>query len=104
LSRIYARGGLDYGVDLRDFVSLGDNGVEVDKSRLQDAIDSRDVTEDDVNKWIEKLSNQYATSQDYLKGLRDTLDSIEELEKQGKQSYTELRDMAKEAIVSSLQK
>jgi hypothetical protein len=69
---------------------------------LQDAIDSGKVKEEDANEWIEKLTKQYATSQEHLQGLRDTLANIEELEQEGKDAYTELRDMAKEAILDSL--
>lgn len=103
LAKIYARGGLDYGVDLRKFVTLGENGVNVDETELQKAIDSKEISEEDATEWLEKLNNQYATSQDQLQGLRDTLDNIEALEQQGRDAYFELRDMAKEAIVASLQ-
>jgi polyhydroxyalkanoate synthesis regulator phasin len=70
---------------------------------LQDAINSGKVSEEDANKWIESLSKQYETSQGHLDSLRETLSNIEELEAEGKEAYTELRDMAKEAILNSLQ-
>jgi hypothetical protein len=35
--------------------------------------------------------------------MRDSLDNLEELESQGRDAYYELRDMAKEAILASLQ-
>ena len=103
LAKIYAQGGTEYGVDLRDFVTLGSNGVNVDQSRLQEAIDSGKISEEDASEWLEKLNDQYATSQDQLQGLRDTLDSIEELEQQGEDAFYELRDMAKDTILSALQ-
>lgn len=103
LAKLYAQGGTEYGVDLRDFVSLGSNGVNVDQSRLQEAIDSGKISEEDASEWLEKLNDQYATSQDQLQGLRDTLDSIEELEQQGEDAFYELRDMAKDTILGALQ-
>jgi hypothetical protein len=44
---------LNYGVDLTKFVSLGENGINVDQTRLQEAIDSGQVSEEDANSWIE---------------------------------------------------
>jgi hypothetical protein len=35
---------LNYGVDLRQAVTLGENGVDVDKSRLQEFIDSGKIS------------------------------------------------------------
>lgn len=103
LAKIYASGATDYKVDLTEFVKLGNEGVDIDKSRLQDAIKSGKISEDEASKWLEKLNNQYSTSQNQLEGLRNTLESIEELEQQGKDAYYELRNMAKEAILDSLQ-
>ena len=104
IAKIYAQGGLDYKIDLRKFVELSEYGIKVDESRLQDAIDSKDITSDDANKWLEQLNNQYSTSQEQLEGLRNTLDKIEELESRGSDAYYELRSLAKEAILDSLQK
>lgn len=104
LAKIYAQGGLNYKIDLRDFVELGDNGINVDETRLQDAIDAGKITEDEASEWLEKLNEQYTNSQDQLQGLRDTLDNIEELEQQGEDAYYELRNMVKETILDTLQK
>lgn len=103
ISRIYAQGGLNYGVDLREAVTLGEDGINVDKTRLHEFIDSGKVSEDDANEWISNLSKQYETSHEQLEGLRSTLEGIEELEQQGRDAYYQLRDMAKETIVASLQ-
>lgn len=104
IAKLYAQGGLNYSVDMRDFVKLGNNGVEVDRMALQDAIDSGKVSEEDATSWIDSLTEQYATSQEQIEGLQSTLDNIEELEQQGREAYYELRNMAKEAILDSLQK
>lgn len=104
IAKIYARGGLDYGTDLREFVKLGANGVEVDEFELQKAIMGGKVSEDDANEWIEQLTEQYSTSEEQLQGLRDTVDAIKELEQQGRDTYYELRDMAKEAVLDKMQK
>lgn len=104
LAKIYAQGGLNYKIDLRDFVELGDNGINVDETRLQDAINAGKITDDEANEWLEKLNEQYTNSQDQLQGLRDTLDNIEELEQQGEDAYYELRNMVKETILDTLQK
>jgi polyhydroxyalkanoate synthesis regulator phasin len=95
---------LNYGVDLTQAVKLGANGVQIDNNELQALINSGKVSEDDATEWIDKLTDQYKTSEDQLKGLRETLDNIEELEAEGKEAFYDLRDMAKEAILSSLQK
>ena len=104
LAKIYAQGGLNYKIDLRDFVELGDNGINVDETRLQDAINIGEITKDEASEWLEKLNEQYTNSQDQLQGLRDTLDNIEELEQQGEDAYYELRNMVKETILDTLQK
>ena len=104
LAKTIAQGGTEYGTDLTKFVQFGENGVEVDSSRLQDAVDSGKVSQDDVDAWLEKVNEQYANQQDSLSGLQNTLDNIEVLEQEGQDAYYELRDMAKEAILSSLQK
>lgn len=103
IAKIYAQGGLNYKIDLRDFVQLGTNGINVDEARLQDAIDSGKISEDEANDWLEKLNNQYATSQEQIEGLRTTLENIEELEQQGEDAFYELRSMAKEAILGAMQ-
>lgn len=103
LAKIYAQGGLNYKVDLREFVQLGTDGVKVDNIKLQDAIDSGKVSEDEANEWLEKINNQYATSQEQIDGLRNTLENIEELEQQGEDAFYELRSMAKDTILVAMQ-
>jgi ABC-type transporter Mla subunit MlaD len=104
ISKIYAQGALNYGVDLTEAVKLGDYGVEVDESRLQEFIDTGRISQEDADKWLKQLQDQYKTSQSQLDNLRKTLDNIEELEKQGQDAYYELRDMAKEAVLNQMQK
>ena len=103
IAKIYAQGGLNYGVDLRKAVALDANGIQVDKSKLQEFINSGAVSEEDASEWLEKLNDQYKVSQDQLDGLRKTLENIEELEQQGQDAFYDLRDMAKEAILSNLE-
>ena len=103
LARIYASGGTDYKTDLTDYVTLGQHGVEVDDSRLQQAINAGDVTKEDVDEWLGRINEQYSVQSDSLQGMRDSLDAIEELEEQGREAYYELRDMAKEAVVAALE-
>ena len=104
LAKIYAQGKTEYGMDLTKLVTLGKDGVNVDDIALQQAIDSGKIKEDDANKWVDSLKGQYETSQEQIEGLQNTLDSIEELEQQGKDAYYELRNMAKEAVLGQMQK
>jgi hypothetical protein len=80
ISKIYAQGALNYGTDLTEAVKLGDYGVEVDESKLQEFINTGRISQEDADKWLKQLQDQYKTSQNQLDGLRKTLDSIEELE------------------------
>ena len=104
IARIYAQGMTEYSVDLTQFVKLGENGIDIDRTNLDEAIASGKISEEDAEKWLEKLSNQYKTSQEYLDGLKTTLENVEALEQQGKDSYRQLRDMVKETISTKLTK
>lgn len=104
LAKIYAQGKTNYGIDLTKMVTLGENGIDVDSMALQEAIDSKKISQEDADKWIDSLKGQYETSQEQIEGLQNTLDSIEELEQQGKDAYYELRNMAKEAVLGQMQK
>ena len=106
LSTEYARGAnIVKDLDLRKYVTFNDDG-SINEDRWQELIDSGKLQGDDLkaaNEWLQSLNTQYDNSQDALSGLQDTLSEIEALEQEGKDAYYELRDMAKEAILASLQ-
>jgi septation ring formation regulator EzrA len=97
------------GYDLSMFMSINEDGSlstinENTGLGIQDLYGS--IKDDSVREKIEKLIEDYTSewsdSQDKLEGLRDTIDDIEDLEKDGQEAFYELRDMAKEAILDSL--
>ena len=101
----YAAGKFDYGnVDLTKFVTLGENGIDVDQSGISEAVRSGEVSQDSIDKFITSLQEEYDIQNDSLENLRNTVDNIKELEYESKEAYYELRDMAKNAILDSLQK
>jgi restriction endonuclease S subunit len=53
---------LNYGTDLRQFVKLGEYGIDVDNTELQKAINAGLVSQDEADDWIESLSEQYEIS------------------------------------------
>ena len=103
LAKIYAQGAINYKVDLTDFVKLGDNGLEIDSMSLQDAINTKKVTQDEADKWIKSLQAQYDKSQEALEGAREALENIEKLEDQSHEAYMEITDLVEDTITKQLQ-
>lgn len=104
LAKAYAQGGTNYSVDLREAVTLGNYGVEVDSTRLAEYVASGKISQDEADNYISQLNEQYKASSDALSGMRDSLESIKELQEQSEQAYDDLWNSAKEAIIGTLQK
>ena len=103
LAKIYTSGGYDYKADLREAISLDKYGVNIDRVKLADYVAEGKVTWDEIDAYIKKLTDEYNTSQGYIKEMQSDLDSIEELESQGQNAYYELRDAIKETILTTLE-
>ena len=111
MNKIYAQG-MDTskfgGYDLSDFTSLSETG-ELQLYNTETGLDinsllkTNPALEEGIQEWIDNYNDKFDISQEALNGMRDSLDTLEELESQGKDAYYELRDMAKEAILASLQ-
>ena len=103
ISTVYAQGGIDYAVDLREAVTLGATGIDVDNSKIQEFISAGKITQEDADKWLDSLNEEYGNANKALEGMRESVDNIEQLEKDGEEVLYDLRNMAKEAILASLQ-
>ena len=103
LAKVYAQGGIKYKADLRNYLTIGADGIDIDTIGLQEAIDSGKVKQEEADEWVKSLEDTYKDMQEQLEGLQSSLDAIEQLEEEAKQSYYDLRDMAKEAVLHKMQ-
>lgn len=100
------------GYDLSKYMSINEDGslnTSVGESGLgvQDLLvdlGGNNEAKDAVKELINSYNAEYDTQQESLQGLKDVIDGIEDLEQATEESYQELRDMAKDTIVNSIQK
>lgn len=100
------------GYDLSKYMSINEDGslnTSVGESGLgvQDLLNilgGNNEAKDAVKELIDSYNTEYDTQQESLQGLKDVIDGIKGLEQATEESYQELRDMAKDAIVNSIQK
>jgi hypothetical protein len=48
---------------LRQAVTLGENGINIDKTRIDEFIAAGQISQKDADEWIDKLTEQYKTSE-----------------------------------------
>jgi hypothetical protein len=103
LSTVYAQGKSNFKKDLTEAVTIGEYGINVDQSKIAEYVKSGEVSQEDADKWLAALQEEYDNQSKALEGLRESVDNIQELEKRGRTEYYELRDMVKETLVDKLQ-
>ena len=98
------------GYDLSQFLSVREDG-SLDTSvgaSGQGVWDLYKLVGENEKKAIEELIENYneewTSQQDNITNLQNTLDDIRSLEQEGRDTYYELRDMAKESILNAMQK
>ena len=103
IEQIYARGFGNGNINWADYVKLGETGIDWERSNI-DALRQLVGDDKELETWLTDLEDQYKVSNSYIKDLQQTVDDIEELERQGEDAYYKLRDMVKETMLDKLQK
>jgi hypothetical protein len=88
---------------LTKWLKLDEDG-KIDEASIADLEASGKLNSEEYQTWIEQYNKQLGIQDESLKGLLETRDAIVDLEQTLKDSYDSLTDMAKEAVLGSMQK
>lgn len=108
----YAAGATASGnpnLDYRDYVTITQNGYELNQAKIQQDRDSGVLgkSEEDIEKfdtWLEGLDEATEKMEEIEDDAMESYQALLEYEQATKDAYYELRDMAKEAVLEKLEK